>query len=540
MKGKRKKNIQKADNPAIAYAITAGYFLLILIGILHHEMWRDEHQAWLVARDAHSISGLFQNLKYEGNPALWHLCLYVISSFTSKPVAMQIFHVIIAVSYVFLFCRYAPFSLSVKILFVLSYFVLYEYALISRGYGLGVLIAFLICVLFPKRNSNLLFISLLLLLLANTTVYGLILSSGLAGIIFITIIKEKSYRNISIVKLTLPAVIFMAGIILSLWQLYPKPGNSFPVSWSEGFDKNRFYLISWKLFSSYFPIPDLKGMHFWNTNVFTSNQNALNPVIPIIILSICICIFIRKPLALLFYAGCTAAFGFLFYWTLLVHARYYGHFYLVLIISFWIARYCKEANIKNTLLRMMSGFGKMSENIFLVIVLAVSAAGGITAFSKDFRLKFSTSKEAARYIIENGLDNLSIVGSTDFVISPLSSYLNRPIYYPERKSLGSFVIWDNKRNSDLKLMDIFSGVLKFMEKGEKKVLVVLDNQSTYVQNGQTFNLEHAMLSDDVRIDLLKYIPPGIVEDEKYYIFITEKILQPSYRHRSKILPGPKP
>jgi len=79
-----------------------------------------------------------------------------------------------------------------------------------------------------------------------------------------------------------------------------------------------------------------------------------------------------------------------------------------------------------------------------------------------------------------------------------------------------------------------------MEKGEKKVLVVLDNQSTYVQNGQTFNLEHAMLSDDVRIDLIKYIPPGIVEDEKYYIFMTEKILKPSYGRRSKILPGPKP
>jgi len=52
--------------------LTATYFILALAGILHHEMWRDEFQAWLVARDADSLVQLAGNVRYEGNPMLWH------------------------------------------------------------------------------------------------------------------------------------------------------------------------------------------------------------------------------------------------------------------------------------------------------------------------------------------------------------------------------------------------------------------------------------------------------------------------------------
>jgi hypothetical protein len=51
--------------------ITVLFFLLSLNTILHHEMWRDELQAWLIARDSDSIAQLFfQNLRYEGHPGL--------------------------------------------------------------------------------------------------------------------------------------------------------------------------------------------------------------------------------------------------------------------------------------------------------------------------------------------------------------------------------------------------------------------------------------------------------------------------------------
>ncbi|MCG9132637.1 hypothetical protein J5I95_13245, partial [Candidatus Poribacteria bacterium] len=73
-------------------------FLFLAVGAFtasHHEMWRDEIQAWLLARDSTSIFNLFAHLKYEGHPGLWHLCLMPLSRITHSPVVMQMFHLLI-------------------------------------------------------------------------------------------------------------------------------------------------------------------------------------------------------------------------------------------------------------------------------------------------------------------------------------------------------------------------------------------------------------------------------------------------------------
>lgn len=106
----------------------------------HHEMWRDEIQAWLIARDSGSVFELFAHLKYEGHPGLWHLCLMPLTRITHSPVIMQVFHLLIAGIVVYLFVRYAPFNLLQKFLFCFGYFVLYEYAILARNYALGLLL----------------------------------------------------------------------------------------------------------------------------------------------------------------------------------------------------------------------------------------------------------------------------------------------------------------------------------------------------------------------------------------------------------------
>ena len=41
---------------------------------LHHEMWSDEAQAWLISRDL-SLIDIFKEMKYEGHSMLWNLIL---------------------------------------------------------------------------------------------------------------------------------------------------------------------------------------------------------------------------------------------------------------------------------------------------------------------------------------------------------------------------------------------------------------------------------------------------------------------------------
>jgi hypothetical protein len=95
-----------ALRPARNYSlfITLGYFIIALIGVLHHEMWRDEFQAYLVSRDSHSFAELVANNKYEGHPLLWYTLLYWLTAFTENPLALQFLNLAFAIGAVLSFC----------------------------------------------------------------------------------------------------------------------------------------------------------------------------------------------------------------------------------------------------------------------------------------------------------------------------------------------------------------------------------------------------------------------------------------------------
>src|SRR5207302_6171201 len=113
--------------------------------LTRHPMWLDEAQAWCVARDAHSLRELFWNMRYDGHPALWYLCLFGVTRLTHNPVAMQILHVTIATMTVALIAWRSPFAPFERWLLAFGYLFAFEYAVISRGYAVGVFLVFMIC-----------------------------------------------------------------------------------------------------------------------------------------------------------------------------------------------------------------------------------------------------------------------------------------------------------------------------------------------------------------------------------------------------------
>ena len=134
--------------------LVASFFILGFIGIINHELWQDEMQAWMIAKDSSSIADLLKNLKYEGHTALWYLCLQLINRLTHNPLAMQIFHLIIATINVAIFVTLSPFNRLQKLLFTFGYFPFYEYSILSRNYNLGVLLIFSFCALFYFRRKS--------------------------------------------------------------------------------------------------------------------------------------------------------------------------------------------------------------------------------------------------------------------------------------------------------------------------------------------------------------------------------------------------
>jgi hypothetical protein len=91
-----------------ALAVTAVYLLVCGPLALNHAMWIDEAQAFLLARDSHSLRELIYNLRYEGHPPLWHLLLYGVTRVFVSYHALQVFHLLLAATTVFLVARWSP------------------------------------------------------------------------------------------------------------------------------------------------------------------------------------------------------------------------------------------------------------------------------------------------------------------------------------------------------------------------------------------------------------------------------------------------
>ena len=108
-------------------SVTALWGALALVRLLSHEMWRDELQAWMIARGSETPAQLISNLRYEGHPGLWPFCLFLVSRFTDSPVGMQMLNLAVGTLTVAILVRWAPFPRWVTASIAFGYYFAYEY-----------------------------------------------------------------------------------------------------------------------------------------------------------------------------------------------------------------------------------------------------------------------------------------------------------------------------------------------------------------------------------------------------------------------------
>lgn len=172
-----KENTQKRS-AAVCIALFAVYGVLTLIGALRHEIWFDEAQAWVIARD-NDIAGIISMLKYEGHPPLWHFVLYIFSHLgfgcQVMPLISWAFSVIAAGIILFKL----PLGTPLKAAIVFSNGFLFYNSVMSRVYCLIPLLLCLIALVYPNRKKHPVLFGTLVALLANTHIFV----CGIVGII---------------------------------------------------------------------------------------------------------------------------------------------------------------------------------------------------------------------------------------------------------------------------------------------------------------------------------------------------------------------
>ena len=90
--------------------------------------------------------------------------------------------------------RFAPFPYWVRLLAVFGAFLGYEFSVVARNYGIGVLLMLLACTIFPERRERPIRLAVVLALLANTSVHAAIASLVLAFVWLMDFLEPSSRR----------------------------------------------------------------------------------------------------------------------------------------------------------------------------------------------------------------------------------------------------------------------------------------------------------------------------------------------------------
>jgi hypothetical protein len=430
------------------------FALLIVVNVirtLHHAMWRDETQIFMLALYSSSPWSLLLKLKHEAHPGLWHMLVWVMTRVTSNPMSMQIMHIALAIGVWIIIYRGSPFTKFEKILLLMSYFLFWEYFVISRSYVLIPLIGFTFIALRGARPCPEFILWLLLGLLANGHVYSTIWSMVLAAAL---LMERARWKSVSIAG----AAVYFFLLMFAIATMVPAADYG-PLGNDIRFSFLRFNDNLTVPFGAFVPFephaisdavtfvlhPETASIpHFWNANpthdfVALTQADTDHPIRLALVFAVPIAacwLITRNPLLVLEFT--LVYFGILLFnniWGYHSSARHSGVIFLALIASAWSARLAQPPAVR-------------SSSLVLGTLLIVNACGGALSLASELQ-PFSEGYSAAAWIKQNDLANNFIIGSRDAQASTVAGYLGRQIYYLECECQGSFIVWSNKRQSFL-------------------------------------------------------------------------------------------
>lgn len=494
--------------------LLALFVLLGFIGITHHEMWRDELQHWLIAKNATGLITLYQHLKYDGHLGGWHLCLFVLSRIFSDPFAMQVFHLAVAAGSVALVLFLSPFTRIQKILFTFGYFPFFEYAQISRNYALGGLFLFTFCCLFPYRRQRPIVISLVLILAAQTSAYGTMLALAaamtlVADYLFDRLRLGEEAPPVSRSRVAIAIGLFVVAESVSIFFMMPTADSYLHESWRQGLSASEQLMVTLStVWMSYVPIPDLWDFHFWNTNILTCREGgALVAAFcgAAFMLAACAC-FLRKPTALFMYL-CGTVGMLVFIWLILLgFARHHGHLFLWLVATCWVAHFIVPWNLGDTAVIRAVRSIESRAGILFTALLCGQAIAGAYAFAAGLTSTFSAIPQAARTIQRMGLDNRIVAGNPTCV-SSATAYLDKPIFFLGAERYGTYAVFDKQwKWVELDCLELQSRLARLWAR-ERKEIVLLLNRPLMCPNGPMEMIPVAGF------------PESVVEDEAAFVYL---------------------
>ncbi len=498
------------------------FVLLSFAGAIHHELWLDEMDTWLVARDSHSILQLFHNSRYDGHPFIWYTLLYLLSAFTSSAFSMQILHLAIVVSTAFLFLKYAPFTLLQKCCILFGYFFLFEYNIICRTYSLTWLFLNLFCICYTSQKRNYTGMLIALLLLSNTHFLSLLLSLPLFAAMthaFFTD-SEKSAKQ----RYPVYLLLFTAGLFLSALWIMP-PIDTLIIHNISGHAYTGTRLS--KAFSFYFKgmytLPDFSTPYFWNSNYLVTHLKPLSIGLSLLVFTGPFIFFYRNRVSLfVFYSGTLLITGASCILELFTGVHYMGYVFMTFLVCIWMEKQQDDGGgqrVENRRNRGMQKIKNLIFNPFLWSILITQLLSGCWASYTVFQHPFSQGSAVSASILTTSSAKDLIVVNPYYSGPVISGYLQRQVFYPILNQFGSFYF--SKKLPLVSPEELAQRTLQCINRGAPdRTFIVMDFSPDNFQ--LMHHLVHGLHSRHLRIKEIRLFKPAISPGEAYWYCCLEK------------------
>jgi len=408
------------------------YFVVSVIGVYHHELWLDEAHSFLLARDNNSLPAMIQACRYEGHPLLWNILLFIVTRFTHNVLGMQLLHVVINCFTVYFICK-SPFSIVEKILIIFSYYCLFEYNIISRNYGMGLLFIVMVAYVYSKNNKALLTLSVLLFLLANTHLFALLFSVAFAimYLVFNRAVLAGTKRKL----LILSGCILLAGWVIAALAIMPPSGytSTFIGHETSGYlSPARLLKTISVCLKGIFYLPDYFKYHFMNTVLYNRIPGYIVLVLSLLAFAVPIVLLNKYKQAVCLFILFSFLYVAVYYFMPLTYGiRYFGFFYMAFIACYWLA----YKNVSNTKKKVVA------------VILFVQFVNGLYACTMDIRYPFSESKNVGRFLNEHiQKENVYIIGNTPR--PGISAYTGKKYFGTENGQMLSYCLWNKQLPDD--------------------------------------------------------------------------------------------
>ena len=483
-------------NKVLRIVILGVYLLLLLLGLLNHEFWRDEFQAWTIARDL-SFVDIFNQMKWEGHPCLWHLILAIPAKLGLPPIAMGVVSILFMIMSAILIMYKSPFHFGVKILLLFSSPFLYFYSIHSRVYSI---IPFLICLLaivYPKRMEKPLLFAILLAFLTNTH----IMMSCLVGILSLFFVKdiitEKQYKN---KKYWFALGIILLGIVILCLQIYESLSlNSIVenITSTEVLYSNNPLLndLNKILYGFVEEINSFIGIRIYNMNY----------------VYIIATVFFAMIIGMLFISFKSALIGFVsFIFIFLLHVFIWFSLpqravMLIILLMFaaW-TNYYDNPSIKK--------WRFIVWEVILSIFCIISIPYGVKSYMYDVENPVSGALATSEYIQSN-LPNAKFICPVDYVATSIAGYIDKDIFYSNiRQDYFTFVDWDSYWRKDVSYAYFRSTINDFAVSQDEDVYIIYSRYFLWDYD----NYIDTMLENKVIKEIYKS-PEGL-SSETYWIY----------------------